>query len=135
MAQAEQEAAMEINSWSSVRELSIQHEGYHKVDQTRRQGKDFASVYQQEIQKTGLQFSKHAAMRMSERGMELTTELAGDLSAAVAKAREKGAKEVVVIGADSAFIVNVTHNTVVTTMNAREMKNNIFTNIDGAILI
>ena len=72
---------------------------------------------------------------MSERNVELTPELAGSLKTAVEKARDKGAKDVVVIGSSSAFIVNVTNNTVVTTMNAQEMKNNIFTNIDSAVLL
>ncbi|WP_434084601.1 hypothetical protein [Lacrimispora xylanisolvens] len=34
-----------------------------------------------------------------------------------------------------AFIVNVPNNTVVTTMSGNEMKENIFTNIDSAVLL
>ena len=47
----------------------------------------------------------------------------------------KGARDVVIIGKDGAFIVNVPHNLVVTTMNGTEMKDNIFTNIDSAVLL
>lgn len=122
---------MEIRNLSTVRELRLQHEGYRQKEEKA----DFGALYDKEIQKTGLQFSKHAAMRMSERGVELTSKLAVDLKEAVDKARDKGAKDVVVIGSSSAFIVNVTNNTVVTTMNAQEMKNNIFTNIDSAVLL
>ena len=42
---------------------------------------------------------------------------------------------VVIIGKDGAFIVNVPHNLIVTTMNGNEMKENIFTNIDSAVLL
>jgi len=122
---------MEVRNISSVRELRLQHEVYRKEGEKP----DFGALYEKEIQKTGLQFSKHAAMRMSERKVELTPELAGSLKTAVEQARDKGAKDVVVIGSSSAFIVNVTNNTVVTTMNAQEMKNNIFTNIDSAVLL
>ena len=41
----------------------------------------------------------------------------------------------VVIGEQGAFIVNVPNNVVVTTMTNQEMKQNIFTNIDSAVLI
>lgn len=122
---------MEIHNLSSVQDLRLQHQIY-----PQQKGKTgFATLYQKEMEKTGLQFSKHAAARMNERGVELNSKMAEDLKAAVEQARGKGAKDVVVIGSDSAFIVNVTNNTVVTTMNAREMKNNIFTNIDSAVLI
>ncbi len=40
-----------------------------------------------------------------------------------------------VISDESVFIVNVPNNTVITTMNGLEMKENIFTNIDSAVLI
>ena len=58
-----------------------------------------------------------------------------NLNQAVAKAREKGAKDTVIIGAEGAFIVNVPNNIVVTTITEQEMKNNVFTNIDSAVLM
>lgn len=82
-----------------------------------------------------LQFSKHAAARVEQRGIELTDGLLENLKEAVTKARIKGAKDVVVIGQEGAFIVNVPNNTVVTTMSPSEMKDNIFTNIDSAVLM
>jgi len=42
---------------------------------------------------------------------------------------------VVIISGKGAFIVNITNNTVVTTMSENEMKENIFTNIDSAVLL
>ena len=90
----------------------------------------------EELNKTeGLRFSKHAAQRVQERGIEVSDRLMTDLNQAVEKAKAKGAKDVVIIGQDGAFIVNVPHNLVVTTMNGTEMKENIFTNIDSAVLL
>lgn len=96
----------------------------------------FAGLMQQEIQKgTGVQFSKHAEMRIQQRGIEVSPDMMTSLNQAVEKARAKGAKDTVVIGAQGAFIVNVPNNVVVTTMTEQEMKNNIFTNIDSAVLM
>lgn len=85
--------------------------------------------------KQELQFSKHAAIRVEQRGIELTQSVMDGLRQAVDKARDKGAKDVVIIGSQGAFIVNVPNNTVVTTMTPAEMKNNIFTNIDSAVIM
>lgn len=96
----------------------------------------FAELLQKEAEKTqSVQFSKHAARRVQERGIEMTDNLMQNLNQAVSKAREKGARDVVVIGESGAFIVNVPNNVVVTTMSGTEMKENIFTNIDSAVLI
>lgn len=88
-----------------------------------------------EAEKKELQFSKHAAARVEQRGIEITSGLLNSLTDAVEKAREKGAKDVVVIGSQGAFIVNVPNNVIVTTMSPREMKENIFTNIDSAVIM
>ncbi len=96
----------------------------------------FAELLQKEVNKPqSIQFSKHAALRVQERGIEMTDSLMQDLNKAVEKAQAKGARDVVVIGKSGAFIVNVPNNIVVTTMSGAEMKENIFTNIDSAVLI
>ena len=96
----------------------------------------FAELLQKESDKTqSVQFSKHAAQRVQQRGIEMTDSLLNNLNQAVKKAQAKGAKDVVVIGESGAFIVNVPNNIVVTTMSGTEMKDNIFTNIDSAVLM
>lgn len=121
---------MELQKLSSVQELRLQHDIH-----IQKESGGFQQAMQEELSRTGLQFSKHAAERLTQRGVELTPTLTEELNTAVEKARNKGAKDVVVIGPQSAFIVSVTNNTVITTMNAQEMKNNIFTNIDSAVLL
>ena len=102
----------------------------------KRAGGGFDAMLQQEIQKAdGLQFSKHSKERIEQRGISLTEDLMADLNAAAGKARLRGARDVVMIGHDAAFIVNVTNNMVVTAMNGEEMKDNIFTNIDSAVIL
>ena len=82
-----------------------------------------------------LQFSKHAQQRVEQRGIEITDDLLNDLNSAVSRAREKGSKDVVVIDKNGAFIVNIPNNTVITAMSDSEMRENIFTNIDSAVIM
>lgn len=89
----------------------------------------------QEKAKVGLNFSKHAAKRMNERGIAVDSQLMSNLEHAVEGARKKGARDVAIIGEQGIFIVNVPNNTVVTTMSQNDMKERVFTNIDSAVLM
>ena len=96
----------------------------------------FADILHKEADKAqSVQFSKHAAQRVQQRGIQMTDTLLDSINQAVGKAREKGAKDVVIIRSQAAFIVNVTNNTVITSMSGAEMRDNIFTNIDSAVLV
>ena len=82
-----------------------------------------------------LKFSKHASMRLEKRNISLTEEQNARLENGVAKAGEKGIRKSLVMVDSLAFIVNVPSKTVVTAMDQMETQNNIFTNIDGAVII
>ena len=124
-----------INQITNVGALSLQHASAQLQAQTQRNGVQFSELLQREADRTSVHFSKHAAQRVQERGTQMTDSLLGDLNQAVQKARDKGARDVVVIGQSGAFIVNIPNNVVVTTMSGTEMKDNIFTNIDSAVLM
>ena len=95
----------------------------------------FSKILNEKLENKEVRFSKHAMERAAERGISIENSLVRDISSAVDKARAKGIKDVVVIGKQGAFVVNVTNSTVITSMDTMEMKNNIFTNIDGAVMI
>ena len=82
-----------------------------------------------------LKFSKHAANRLTDRNIRLTDEQMERLSDGTQKAGAKGIKESLVIVDQLAFIVNIPSNTVVTAMDQTETEQNIFTNIDGAVIM
>lgn len=96
-------------------------------------------LYQQQAKKTQesaqVRFSKHAANRLSDRNIELTNEQMERLGDGVKKAGEKGIKESLVLVDELAFIVNTKNNMVITAMDQTETNENIFTNIDGAVII
>lgn len=102
-----------------------------------KQENSFEQVLQQKLQQSQnqLQFSKHSQERIQQRGIEMTEDLLAQMNEAADSARQKGAKDVVMITQQAAFVVSVANNTVITAMNGNEMKQNIFTKIDGAVLL
>ncbi len=82
-----------------------------------------------------LKLSNHAAKRLEQRGIELKTEQMKQIGSALDKAAAKGAKESLILMQDMAFIVNVKNRTVVTAMDSASMKDNVFTQIDSAVII
>ena len=98
-------------------------------------GESFSALMEKKISEENLKFSKHAKARIEERGINVSEKLLKDLDKAVESARKKGARDTVIIGGEGVFLVNVPNNVVVTTMTQKEMKSNVFTNIDSAVLI
>jgi len=99
-------------------------------------GASFKTLLDEQLSKNSpLMFSKHAQERAEQRGISLTADLISNLSSAVSKARDKGARDVVIIDTTKAFIVNVPNNMVITTITGNEMRENVFTNIDSAVII
>lgn len=82
-----------------------------------------------------LKFSKHAADRLQDRGISLSEEQLGRLEGGTRKAQQKGIKDSLVIVDDLAFIVNIPNKTVVTAMDSTQSNENIFTNINGAVIM
>ena len=92
----------------------------------------FADVFAKKVD--GLRFSAHAESRMVSRNIVLTPELMGKLEKAVAGAASKGARDSLIMTKQCAFIVNIPNRTVITAMDGESVKENIFTNIDSAVI-
>ena len=88
---------------------------------------------QQESQ--SIAFSKHARQRAEQRGIQVDDELMDQLSDTVEKAQAKGATNILAFDTTRAFIINVPNGRVITAMSPEEMKEIIFTNIDGAVIL
>ena len=82
-----------------------------------------------------LKFSKHATSRLESRNISLSEEQSARLESGVEQAKAKGISESLVIVDSLAFIVNVPNNTVITAMDQTETDENVFTNIDGAVIM
>ncbi|MEA4988312.1 MAG: TIGR02530 family flagellar biosynthesis protein [Anaerovorax sp.] len=125
-----------INEYNRVTRIEQSTAKINEVLRRNTSGASFETILKEQLNKNeSLQFSKHAKERVNQRGIEITDTLLKDLNNAVSKARDKGAKDVVIFDAKNAFIVNIPNNMVITTMAGSELKENVFTNIDSAVII
>ncbi|MCL2165267.1 MAG: flagellar biosynthesis protein [Oscillospiraceae bacterium] len=82
---------------------------------------------------SGVKFSKHAEMRLKTRNIDLSADQKEKLSIAIDRAGEKGLRDTLVIMDSLAMVANVKNRTIVTAVDSGELKQNVFTNIDGAV--
>lgn len=112
----------------------------HKSQQTNKsdnntEKQSFESILKQKIESSEVNFSKHAEARLAQREIELNEEEIQKLNSAVLKAGEKGIKNTLVLMDRAAFIVNIPNNTVITAMDNNDLKDNVFTQIDGTVIV
>ncbi len=108
------------------------------VDHRQKKTKavDFDNYFQQEIKKQeGVRFSAHAAKRLQSRQITITENQQHKLDEAVEKAQSKGVRDSLILLNQLALVVNVKNRTVITAMDQSQMNGNMFTNIDGAMII
>ena len=101
-------------------------------------GTSFQEILNQQLNNSSdskVSFSKHANQRTEERNIEISQTDLNRLGDACDKAEEKGIKDALVMMDNNAFIVNAQNRVVVTVMDKNELKNNVFTNIDGAVFV
>lgn len=126
----------------SIEQLQDQYLKQQKVNSGNKapQGMSFEEILQKQ-QVNGqpsaenVRFSKHAANRLNDRNIELTDRQLERLNDGTKKAGEKGIRDSLVLVDQLAFIVNTKSNTVITAMDQTEADENIYTNIDGAVII
>lgn len=135
---------MQINSrrFSSIEQVTGQYLGSKsQVQESQNQDVSFLDILNRtadEIKNQDgeeLKFSKHAGERLADRDITLTNEQLARLEDGAHKAGAKGIKESLVLMDGMAFIINTKSNTVITAMNQSGAEENIYTNIDGAVII
>lgn len=98
-------------------------------------GPSFASVLDTKLPAQGVKFSQHAQDRLKARNITFSANDLANLEGAVNSVAQKGGKESLVMMGDAALVVSVRNRTVVTAMDRSQMKGNVFTNIDSAVII
>jgi flagellar operon protein len=83
---------------------------------------------------SSIRWSSHAKARLMQRGIELSTEQHTRLESAIDKAVAKGAKDSLVLLDDTALVVSAQNRTVITALGMHQAKENVFTNIDSAVI-
>lgn len=82
-----------------------------------------------------LKVSNHAKTRLESREIAFDADKWERVLQGVEKAAEKGAKESLVMVDDVALVVSVKNRTVITAVDQNHLKENVFTNIDSAVIV
>lgn len=84
---------------------------------------------------TEVDLSAHAEQRIEQRNISLNEMERQSLGEAMHQLEDKGSRDALLLRSDAAFIVNVPDRTVVTAMDQNELEEQIFTDIDSAMLV
>ncbi len=125
--------------------LSSNNAAVRQIQQARQQNRHTGSTPANvpafdEVLKTQLaqpstvRFSAHAQRRIQARNIPFGTEEAARLDRAVEKAAGKGARESLILMDDLALVVSVKNRVVITAVDAKSRKEDVFTNIDSVVL-
>lgn len=93
-------------------------------------GGDFAGILESRLKVSG-----HAKTRLESRNIQLDHDAWERVMSGVDRAAAKGAKESLVMVDDVALVVSVKNRTVITAVDQANLKENVFTNIDSAVIV
>lgn len=96
---------------------------------------DFSKVLEEAQAKKDLKISAHAMDRLKERNITLTDSDINNLKTAVENIRSKGGREALILYNNVAYITSVKNNTIITAVDSNSLKENVFTNIDSAVIV
>ena len=111
----------------------------YNTGETRQENGEAGSFADQLRERLGsreVEFSGHAIRRLESRQIDIAeNDRIERLNRGVELAAEKGSEESLILVDSTAFIVSVKNNTVITTVSADDLKGNVFTNIDSAVIV
>ena len=85
--------------------------------------------------RAGVKFSGHAQARLASRQITLSGEDISRIGDAMTRAAAKGARSSLMLMDKAALVVSVPNRTVITAVDKTALKENIFTNIDSAMIL
>jgi flagellar operon protein len=101
----------------------------------RPKGSSFDQVFGDQLRKgEALKFSRHALSRMESRGIKIGSDEMARLRSAVDLVNTKGGKESLVLLDEKALVVSIKNGTVVTLVDKENLRGNVFTHIDSAVI-
>ncbi len=97
---------------------------------TQTGGPDFSTVLADK-----LKVSSHAQARLQSRDIQLDSSQWNRVLEGIDRAAAKGAQESLVMLDETALIVSVKNRTVITVVDQANLKDQVFTNIDSAVIV
>jgi flagellar operon protein len=105
---------------------------FNEVNRAGAARASFNNVFQDTLSKQ-VRFSKHADTRLNDRNISLTEGQMERVESGIERAGEKGIRDTLVLVDDVALVVNIRSRTVITAL--QHGTENIFSNIDGAVIV
>jgi flagellar operon protein len=95
-------------------------------------GASFADALREQL--GPLKLSSHALQRIQRREIDFDEPVAQRLEAAVNQAAAKGSRDSLVLVDSTAFVVSVRNRTVITAVPVSPKNDQVFTNVDSAVI-
>lgn len=108
-----------------------------KTNDVHPTGQGFKQQLQNAVESNNqkLIVSKHAQARMAQRNINIDSLTWTKIESQLQQARKMGVSESLVLTEQAALVISAKNNTVITAMDRKEATSQIFTNINGTILI
>jgi len=114
-----------------------------KSQQTTQNGASFRDVLRQSqdaVSSEPVTFSAHAQARLRSRNIQFTSDELTRLNTAVNKVAAKGGREALFLmksaqGEQTGLLVSVKNRVVITAVDEKSLRENVFTNIDSAAIV
>jgi flagellar operon protein len=90
--------------------------------------------FTQALERSQLEFSRHALKRIEQRGLQLDAPRLERLEQAVDRASAKGSRDSLILLDELALVVSVQNRTVLTAIDEAARKEHVFTNIDSVVI-
>ncbi|MGP7817500.1 TIGR02530 family flagellar biosynthesis protein [Niallia sp. 01092] len=127
---------MDKQIYPTYKSQAVIANGINAIKAKGNHSASFSAHLQQSISSVDkLNISKHANQRLQQRGIVIDETKWEQIEAKVKQAKQMGVKESLVLLNNAALIVSAKNNTVITAMDREEASQQIFTNINGTIVL
>ncbi len=106
-----------------------------QVQNQMQSKKSFNEVLDTIVKQQEVKFSKHAIQRLEARNIQLNSSELNRIKDALYKANQKGIKETLILMDNKAFVASVQNKTIITATLEEQLKDSVFSNIDGAVIV
>lgn len=120
-----------INQSNSIRK----NQTATKQNNVQKPNTSFEQVLNRIQDSKEIKFSKHAIERLKERGIDVASLDIEKLEKAFDLADKKGVKDALILLDEKAFVASIKNKTIITATTESGLKDNVFTNIDGAVIL
>lgn len=109
----------------------------YKQPKVKQVNKDsFSAQLQAAVQsQSKLMISKHAQERLKHRNIQITSDSWKKIEDKISEAKKMGVTDSLVLLPDAALIISAKNQTVITALDREEAASQIFTNINGTIVL